>query len=73
MQHNMNFVDIVIRYTILMIIVIIGGLFNSIALMLLGLPFFFAAISGWCPLFAALGINHHKGAMLIDPNHKEEH
>jgi hypothetical protein len=26
---------------------------------LLGLPFFWSAILGWCPIFYILGINHH--------------
>lgn len=73
MAHNMNIIDVVLRYAALMIIVIIGGVFNSIPLMLLGMPFFFAAILGWCPIFAALGINHHTGGMLSNPNCEAKH
>jgi hypothetical protein len=51
--------DIILRYAMLMIIVIIGGALGSILIMLLGLPFFFSAILGWSPLFYILGINHH--------------
>ncbi|MCP4439518.1 MAG: DUF2892 domain-containing protein [Aureispira sp.] len=73
MTHNMNFFDIILRYAALMIIVIIGGALGSLPVMLLGMPFFFAAILGWCPIFAALGINNHKGAMDIDPNCASNH
>jgi hypothetical protein len=59
LQYNMNMFDIILRYAMLMIIVIIGGALGSIPIMLLGLPFFFSAILGWSPLFYILGINHH--------------
>jgi hypothetical protein len=59
LQYNMNMFDIILRYAMLMIIVIIGGALGSIPIMLLGLPFFFCAILGWSPLFYILGINHH--------------
>jgi hypothetical protein len=65
LQYNMNMVDIIFRYALLMVIVIIGGALQSIPIMLLGLPFFWSAILGWCPIFYLLGINHHtaKGGM----------
>jgi hypothetical protein len=59
LEHNMSITDVVLRYAILMVIVIIGGALHSIPFMLLGLPFFFAAILGWCPAFWFLGINKH--------------
>jgi fatty acid desaturase len=59
LQYNMNIFDIMIRYVILMILVIIGGALRSIPIMLLGLPFFWSAILGWSPIFYLLGINHH--------------
>ena len=59
LQYNMNIFDIMIRYVILMILVIIGGALRSITIMLLGLPFFWSAILGWSPIFYLLGINHH--------------
>lgn len=65
LQHNMNMFDVILRYAMLMVIVIIGGALHSIPIMLLGLPFFWSAILGWCPIFHILGINHHtaKGGM----------
>ena len=59
LQHNMNMFDVIIRYAMLMIIVIVGGALGSIPLMLLGLPFFWSAIMGWCPVYWMMGINHH--------------
>lgn len=58
LQHNMNFFDVIIRYAFLMIIVIIGGSLGSIPIMMLGMPFFWSGISGWCPIFYLLNINH---------------
>ena len=62
MKQNMNMFDTIIRYAFLMIIVIIGGALGSIPVMLLGMPFFFAGILGWCPIFHVLGIDHHTHA-----------
>ena len=58
MKPNMNFADIFIRFMLLMVTVIIGGVFQSLPIMLVGMLFFFAGISGWCPIFAVLGIDH---------------
>jgi len=58
MKYNMNFFDIALRYTAMMIIVIIGGILHSIPVMLLGVPFFLSGILGWCPTFQMLGIDH---------------
>lgn len=58
MNHNMNIFDIAMRYTIMMLIVIVGGILHSIPVMMLGFPFFLAGIMGWCPIFHVLGINH---------------
>lgn len=70
MQYNMNFVDVIIRYAMLMVFGIVGGLLGSLPIMLIGLLFFFSAILGWCPVFHVLGINHHKDGMLCNPEDK---
>lgn len=57
--HNMSMIDVVLRYAMLMIIVVVGGALGSIPIMLLGLPFFWTAILGFCPVYWALGVNHH--------------
>lgn len=66
MHMNMNFFDVMVRYFLLMTFVILGGVLQSLPLMLVGMVFFFAAISGICPIFKLFGINHHKGGMLSD-------
>ncbi len=60
MEYNMNFIDISIRYAVMMLLVILGGVFQSFLLMGIGFVFFLVAITGWCPLFYLLGINHCK-------------
>ncbi|MGB1242006.1 MAG: YgaP-like transmembrane domain [Chitinophagales bacterium] len=60
MEYNMNFIDIVIHYTLMMVFVIIGGVLNSFAWMALGFAFYLVAILGWSPMFAILRINHCK-------------
>lgn len=55
----MNFRDIAIRYAILMLIVIVGGVLQSLPLMALGVVVFLTAILGYCPILHALGIDHN--------------
>lgn len=73
MQHNLNFIDVIVRYAFLMLFGIVGGVLHSLPLMLVGLLFFFSAILGWCPIYQALGINNHKGGMLCNPDEKNGH
>ncbi len=59
MKYNLSFLDIAIRYFLLMILGIIGGLLAAPLLMvLLVLPVFLTAILGWCPVYQLLGIDH---------------
>ncbi|MGB1242704.1 MAG: YgaP family membrane protein [Chitinophagales bacterium] len=60
MEYNMNFIDISIRYALMMCFVILGGAFQSFTLMSFGFVFFLVGITGWSPLFYFLGINHCK-------------
>jgi hypothetical protein len=55
--YNMGFYDIIIRYTIMMLLGIVGGLTGQLWLMVLAIPVFLIAIMGWCPLHAILGRN----------------
>lgn len=55
---NMNFKDIALRYAIVMVLTITGGLMHSLPLMILAIPFFLTAMLGWCPLYSLLGIHH---------------
>jgi hypothetical protein len=58
MEYNLSFYDVVGRYAIMMVVVILGGILHSLPVMLLALPFFATALLGWCPLYKMLGINH---------------
>ncbi len=56
-DYNMGFNDIIIRYTIMMLIGIVGGLTQQLWIMILVIPVFIFAITGWCPVHAMLGRN----------------
>lgn len=57
-QYNLSYYEVGIRYALMMVVVIIGGLMHSMPVMLLGLPFFLSGILGWCPIYQMFGINH---------------
>jgi hypothetical protein len=57
-EPNMNMAESLSRYGIMMIPVIVGGLMGQLWIMLLALPIFLTAISAYCPLYHALGIDH---------------
>lgn len=56
-SYNIGMYDIIARYTIMMLLGIIGGLTGQLWLMVLAIPMFLVAILGWCPIYAVLGIN----------------
>ena len=58
LHPNLNFMDIGIRYAMVMLIGIVGGLLNSLPIMALAIPFFMTAILGYCPIYTVLGIDH---------------
>ena len=60
MTYNLNVLDIVIRFSIMLLIGIIGGLSGMYVLMFLAIPIFLSGFLGWCPVYYILGINHHK-------------
>lgn len=55
----MNFYDIVIRYAIGYLIIMLGFLTQSLWVMALGIPFLLIGLIGICPVFNLLGINHN--------------
>ncbi len=57
---NLSFTEIVMRHYMMMGMGILAGVLHAPLLMLLAFPFFFTGILGWCPVYEALGINHHK-------------
>jgi len=56
---NLSITEIFVRHYILMIVGIAVGVLKMPALILLGLPFFMTAMTGWCPIYELLGINNH--------------
>lgn len=54
-KNNLGFVDIGIRYGIMMIIMILAGVFQSMWLVVLGVLVFMTAITGWCPIYNMIG------------------
>jgi hypothetical protein len=58
MDYNLSYKEVLLRYFLMMIVVITGGLLHSLPIMLLGLPFFLTGVLGWCPLYTMFGINH---------------
>ena len=54
-EQNLTIKESSIRYGVMMIPVIIGGVLNSLPLMLLGMPIFITAITGFCPLYYFMG------------------
>ncbi len=61
MEYNLSYPEVLFRYFLMAVMVILGGVLHSMPMMLLGLPFFLTGILGWCPIYTLLGINHaHK-------------
>lgn len=58
MTYNMNFYDIGLRYLAGYLIVMLGAVLQTPAIMFLGIPFFIVALLGMSPLFYFLGIDH---------------
>lgn len=61
LEPNLSMPESMVRYGIMMIPVIIGGILGKLWIMLLGLPIFLTAISFYCPLYDILGIDHSDG------------
>lgn len=58
LEPNLSVAEAFSRYVIMMIPVIIGGMMGQLWMMLLGLPIFLTGITGFCPLYKMLGIDH---------------
>lgn len=57
-HSNMNFTDIAIRYILVVLIGITGGMLRSLPIMALAIPVFLTAILGYSPIYKLLGIDH---------------
>ncbi len=59
-ENNMNMADVVARYAIMMILVILGVVLQMKIFWILGIYFFLTGILGWDPVYELLGINTKK-------------
>jgi len=59
-EPNLSVKESCIRYALMMIFPIAGGLLHSLPLMILGIPVFLTAITGYCPIYDIMGIDHGK-------------
>jgi hypothetical protein len=62
MEYNLSFVDIVIRYAIIIALGILFGITLFYPLIVLAIAVFISAVTGMCPIYHFLGINHVKGS-----------
>jgi hypothetical protein len=58
MEPNLSVKEAVYRYIIMGAIVIVGGLLRNYWIMALGVPVFLSGLTGYCPIYQLLGINH---------------
>ena len=60
-EPNLSFYEIGGRYFMLMLLGILVGATQLVFLVPLLIIIFITAISGWCPIYQAMGINHSSG------------
>lgn len=58
LQYNLSFVDITLRYALIMALGISFGLTQFYPLIVLAVAVFISAVTGICPIYSMLGINH---------------
>lgn len=58
MEPNMSMKEAMTRYAVMVALVITGGLLHNVWIMAAGVPIFLFGLLGWCPIHAALGIDH---------------
>ncbi len=58
LQYNLSFVDISIRYAIIIALGILFGVTQFYPLIVLAVLVFISAVTGMCPIYSLLGINH---------------
>lgn len=54
-NHNLSFIDIGIRYTLMMVFMILAGVTQEMFFLYLGVAAFLTAILGWCPMYSMIG------------------
>lgn len=53
--YNLSFIDIGVRYAIMMVLMILAGVTTNLLFVYLGVLVFLTAILGWCPLYSMIG------------------
>ena len=56
--YNLSFVDIALRYALIMALGILFGFTQFYPLIVLAVVVFITAVTGICPVYSILGINH---------------
>lgn len=58
LEYNLSFTDIAIRYALIMALGILFGVTQFYPFIVLAVIIFISAVTGMCPIYALLGINH---------------
>lgn len=58
LQYNLSFLDITIRYAVIMALGILFGITQFYPFIVLAVIVFISAVTGICPIYSMLGINH---------------
>lgn len=58
LEYNLSFVDIAIRYALIMALGITFGFTQFYPLIVVAVMVFISAVTGICPIYNMLGINH---------------
>ena|ERR1051325_2868372 len=61
LEYNLSFVDIFMRYAIILVLGILFGVTQFYPLIVLAVIVFISAVTGVCPIYGLLGINHAPG------------
>ncbi len=60
MKPNLNFYDLITRYGLVFLFGIIFGATQLWVFLILAVLLFITAVTGWCPIFKIMGIDHEK-------------
>ncbi len=58
MEYNLSFVDISLRYALIVALGILFGVTQFYPLIVVAIAVFISAVTGMCPIYKMLGINH---------------
>jgi len=58
LEYNLSFVDIALRYALIVALGITFGITQFYPLIVLAVAVFISAVTGICPIYGMLGINH---------------